>query len=289
VAETIDVLVDLSGHTLGHRLPLFVFRAAPVQVSYLGYPSISGLSEMTARLVDSITDPAGEENTVSSERLVRLDGPFLCFETPTELPAPRDANGPVTFGSFNTAAKINPGVLAAWAEILRGVPESRLMLKAASFADAGVRQALTARLEALGIEGSRLTILPATKTRGEHLAAYSRVDLALDTFPYNGTTTTCEAAAMGVPTLVIRGDRHASRVGATLNTALGVPELIAENSADYVARAIKLGGDRPGLARYHASMRAKLVEGPLCDAGRLAASFTGAVRGLVDEATRAEG
>ncbi len=294
-ADKIDVLVDLSGHTLGHRLPLFVFRAAPVQVSYLGYPSITGLSEMDARLVDNISDPhppQGEENSVSNERLVRLSSPFLCFELPAETPAPRTPptnhpGRPVTFGSFNTVAKINPGVLAAWAEILRGAPASRLVLKATSFADADLRETFTTRFAALGVEASRVTILPATKTRAEHLAAYSTIDLALDTFPYNGTTTTCEAAAMGVPTLTLRGDRHASRVGATINTALGLPELIATTPAEYVHAAITLANDRPRLSHSHNTLRTRLQSSPLCDAKRLAHSFTETLRALSQRARSA--
>ncbi|XVJ59734.1 MAG: hypothetical protein HEQ23_10150 [Tepidisphaera sp.] len=282
-AEEIDVLIDLSGHTRGHRLPVFLFRAAPVQLAYLGYPSITGLSQMDGRLVDAITDPVGEENTVTSERLIRLEAPFLCYEPPPMPEAvakaragPCPADKPFTFGSFNAASKLNPGVLAAWAEILRAAPASRLTLKATSFADAGVRDSTLRKFEALGVPRERVTILPPTASRQAHLAAYADIDLALDTFPYNGTTTTCEAAAMGIPTLTLQSDRHAGRVGATINHALGLGHLIAKTVPEYVATAIRTAEHRTAPAS--SSLRETLLKSPLCDARRLAASFASVVK-----------
>jgi protein O-GlcNAc transferase len=284
--DAVDILVDLSGHTLGHRLPLFVFRSAPVQVTYLGYPSITGLSTMDARLVDTITDPAGDENTLSPERLVRLNAPFLAFELPTQTPTPRPTKrtgDAITFGSFNAMPKINATVLDTWAKILARVPGSRLILKSGPLADEGVRKAVLSRLAAAGVDPPRVECLSATPTREAHLAAYSNVDVALDPFPYHGTTTTCEAAAMGVPTITLRGDRHATRVGASINAVLGLADLVTDAVDGYVAAAAALAAAPARLTDLHATLRARLAASPLCDGGRLARSFESALRGLWGE------
>jgi protein O-GlcNAc transferase len=284
--DAIDILVDLSGHTLGHRLPLFVFRAAPVQVSYLGYPSITGLSAMDARLVDAITDPPPEANSLSPERLVRLDGPFLAFEVPPQTPAPRRPRShgdPIILGSFNAMPKINPVVLDTWAAILVRVPGSRLVLKSGPLADESVRRALHARAAAAGLDPGRVECLPSTATRADHLTSYARVDLALDPFPYHGTTTTCEAAAMGVPTLTLRGDRHAARVGATINAALGLSDFVTDSIEGYVSAAVALAADTARLADLHATLPGRLAGSPLRDGARLARSFESALRGLWGE------
>jgi predicted O-linked N-acetylglucosamine transferase (SPINDLY family) len=281
--DAVDILIDLSGHTLGHRLPLFVFRAAPVQATYLGYPSITGLSTINARLVDAITDPPGEDNTLSPERLLRLDAPFLAFELPTTTPESRPAKkagDPITFGSFNAMQKLNPLVLDSWAALLSRVPNSRIILKSAPLADDAVRRTVLARFTASGVDPSRVECLPATPTREAHLNAYARLDLALDPFPYHGTTTTCEAAAMGVPTLTLRGDRHATRVGATLNAALGIQHLIAHSTAQYLDTAAALAEDPAQLATLHATLRTRLASSPLCDGPRLARAFEAALREL---------
>jgi predicted O-linked N-acetylglucosamine transferase (SPINDLY family) len=288
--DAVDILIDLSGHTLGHRLPLFVFRAAPVQATYLGYPSITGLSTIDARLVDAITDPPDEANTLSSERLLHLDAPFLAFELPAATPAPRPAKkpgDPITFGSFNAMPKLNPLVLDTWAALLARVPNSRLILKSAPLADDAVRSTVLARFTAARVDPSRVECLPTTPTRDAHLHTYARLDLALDPFPYHGTTTTCEAAAMGVPTLTLRGDRHATRVGATLNAALGLQHLIADSPAQYLDYAAALAADPARLATLHATLRARLAASPLCDGPRLARAFDAALRGLWGEWCRA--
>jgi predicted O-linked N-acetylglucosamine transferase (SPINDLY family) len=195
---------------------------------------------------------------------------------------PRPADKPFTFGSFNAVSKLNPGLLAAWAEILRAAPASRLILKAASFDDPGVRETTIRKFEASGVAGDRVTILPPTASRQAHLAAYADIDLALDTFPYSGTTTTCEAAAISVPTLTLRDNRHAGRVGATINHALGQSHLIAETVPDYVATAVKLATES-ATGRHDVHMvRDRLLASPLCDANRLATSFTTTIRKLCD-------
>lgn len=264
--DAIDVLVDLAGHTLGHRLPLFLFRAARAQVSYLGYPSITGVSTMDGRIVDETTDPVGCENTVSPEKLIRVPAPFLAYTPPRDAPPiEQPPAAPFTFGSFNATPKINSEVIAAWSRILRETSGSRLLLKSTQFADAAVRANYHGRFQAAGIDPARVEILPPTAGVREHLAMYNRIHLALDTFPYCGTTTTCEAASMGVPTVTIasddHGNRHVSRVGATLNTAMRLPDFIATSTDQYVDIAVRTATTSKLPTR--SDVRAAITDGPL--------------------------
>ncbi|MCA1805974.1 MAG: tetratricopeptide repeat protein, partial [Xanthomonadaceae bacterium] len=223
--DGIDILVDLVGHTSNHRLGVFAARPAPVQLTYLGYPNTTGLATIDYRITDAIADPPGEE-AWHSEELLRLDGGFLCYQpdpnSPDASPLPALATGQVTFGSFNNFSKLNPAVLELWAQVLQRVPGSRLLLKCPALTDAALREHTAAALQALGIGAERLELLGHTPTRAEHLALYARLDIALDTFPYNGTTTTCEALWMGVPVVTLAGRRHAGRVGASLLEAAGL-------------------------------------------------------------------
>lgn len=290
--DRIDILLDLAGHTQGRRLPVFYLKPAPVQAAYLGYPSITGLPRdlVAARLVDDITDPADAHESPDGERLLRIPGPFLAYAPPVApekapLPAraPLDAR-PITFASFNAVPKINDAVLTLWARILAAVPGSRLLLKAVQFGDAPTRRRYTDRLAALGVTPDRVEILPPTPASAAgllaHLNTYAQADLALDTFPYGGTTTTCEAAFMGVPTVTLAGERHASRVGATINQALGLPDLTASTSDGYVAVAIALATDPARLTTLHQTLRDRLLSGPLGDGARLATGFESALRTL---------
>lgn len=284
--DAIDVLIDLAGHTLGHRLPLFLFRAAPKQAAYLGYPSITGLSTIDARFVDALTDPEGCDNTASPEALVRLSAPFLTYTPPPEAPAIAVPDPtPFTFGSFNATPKMNNHTLTVWSKILRAAPGSRLLLKSTQFSDPQIRATFLARFAALGAAPGQVEILPATASLAEHLSLYNRIHLALDTFPYCGATTTCEAAFMGVPTLTLapesHGKRHVSRVGLTINTALGLSDLVAGTPEAYVERAVAAStGALPLPDRRE--LRDRVVRtSPLADGARLADSFGHAIRTLV--------
>lgn len=295
--DAIDILIDLAGHTQGRRLPVFYLKPAPVQVAYLGYPSITGLPRdlVAARLVDPFTDPPDSHESPDGERLLRLEpGPFLAYEPPVDpakAPVPTRpplAGRPVTFASFNAVPKINDAVLTLWSRILTAVPSSRLLLKAVQFGDAPTRQRYTDRLAALGVSPDRVEVLPPTPGSAAgllaHLNTYARADLALDTFPYGGTTTTCEAAFMGVPTVTLAGDRHASRVGATINQALlgggGLSDLTASTPDQYVSTAVALAADPARLTTLHQTLRDRLLTGPLGDGARLARAVEGALRGL---------
>ncbi len=283
--EKIDLLCDLAGLTGGNRLGVFPLRPAPAQATYLGYPNTTGLSSVDVRLADSVTDPAGAER-FCTERLVRIDPCFLCFQpardAPEPAPPPSRAAGHVTFGSFNTLLKLNDATGAAWAEVLARVPGSRLLLKCTQVADPLVRGATLERFASRGVDPGRIEFLQITKTAREHLALYSRVDIALDPFPYNGTTTTCEALWMGVPVVTLRGTVHACRVGASLLTTVGAPELIASDVGGYVGIAAGLAADAGRLASYRATLREKMAASPLRDGPGFARRFERAARDIYD-------
>jgi predicted O-linked N-acetylglucosamine transferase (SPINDLY family) len=284
----IDVLIECAGWTDGNRLRALVPRVAPVQATYLGYPNTTGIPTMDHRIVDWLTDPAGTESACS-ESLQRLDRCFVCFRPHDRSPAPAlsaamtDATAPICFASFNRVTKLSDECVATWARVLRettnqgDAPPSRLLLKSAIVSDETRRDA-AARFVAHGVDASRIDLVPYANDHIEHLAMYGQVDLALDTFPYHGTTTTCEAAWMGVPVLTRAGDAHRSRVGVSLLTTIGHPELIARDADDFVAKAVTLASDRARLRRYRVELRDQMRESPLCDARDHARALQDAAR-----------
>lgn len=283
--DGVDVLIDLAGLTNNHRLPLLARKPAPLVATYCGYPDTTGLASVDVRIVDAHTDPVGVDDRCT-ERLLRLDPCFLCYRPPTEAPdvRPREPGAPVTFVSFNAARKLNSACATLWAGVLRALPGSRLRLKALDFADDGARAVARGLFERAGVL-DRVDILPPTPPtptnagEREHLAQYHHADIALDTHPYHGTTTTCEALWMGVPvvTLARPMDRHVARVGASLLHAAGLPELVAPDEASFVSIAVDLASDAPRLAQLRATLRQRLAGGVLCDAPRFAATFTSAI------------
>jgi predicted O-linked N-acetylglucosamine transferase (SPINDLY family) len=280
-AQCIDVLVELSGHTSAGRLQALARKPAPVIVTAIGYPSTTGHPAIDARIVDSTTDPHGSD-TLATERLVRLDPCFLCFTPPTGAPEPAlpDAGEPITFGSFNLAAKISPGCLGLWSAVLAATPNSRLLVKSRSVVSESMRQRLLEMLAAGGIDATRIETVGYTRSVEDHLKLYSRVHVALDTMPYNGTTTTCEALWMGVPVVARLGNRHAARVSASLVGAAGFPELVARSDEDFVRIASTLASDRSRLGTFRASARATLAASPLLDERAYAERFHAALRQL---------
>ena len=279
--DRIDIAIDLAGHTLGNNLPAFSLRPAPVQVTYCGYPDTTGLRQIDYRIVDSHTDPPTPEvDRRASEKLWRLDPCFLCYRPPAEAPAPAREPGPITFGSFNASRKINRPLIALWARLLRAVPASRLMLKSFDFASPAVAQRIRDGFVDEQIDLARIDFLAATKSLADHLALYARMDVALDAFPYCGTTTTCEALWMGVPVVSLAGNTHAGRVGVSLLSAVGAPELIAQSESEYVALAGGLAQDPPRLATYRAALREQLKKSPVLDAPGFARRFGDALRAM---------
>ena len=281
--DRIDVLVDLAGHTPGNRLLAFARRAAPVQIAYLGYPNTTGLAAMGFRITDAHADPPGGTDAFHAERLICLPRCAWCYRPSPEAPAPATAppcaaNGHVTFASFNKLAKISEPCVDVWAELLRAVPASRLMIKATALGDAQLRRQLLVRFAARNIAGDRLDILGPVGPTAEHLSMYARVDVALDTFPYHGTTTTCDALYSGVPVVTLAGPTHVSRVGVSLLHAVGLDDLAAETPQQYVEIAARLAGDRDRLSQLRRELRGRMQSSPLGDAASLARDVESAYR-----------
>jgi predicted O-linked N-acetylglucosamine transferase (SPINDLY family) len=262
----IDILVDLSGHTAGNRLGVFARKPAPIQATYCGYPNTTGLRAIDYRITDSWCDPPGVTDHLHAERLIRLDCGFICYQPPDHMPpvspSPCYARGYVTFACFAGAQKITRRMIAVWADILNRVPESRLVLKCATYPE--VAGALLSQFESLGIHRGRLTIHELTK-RTQHLELYAGVDVALDTYPYAGTVGTCEALWMGVPVISLAGTSHLSRVGVSLLARAGLTECIANTLQEYVDTAVSMAQNRDRLAMLRAALRSQVATSSLGD------------------------
>lgn len=267
--DRIDILVDLAGHTGNNRMLLFARKPAPVQVSYLGYPGTTGLHTMDYRLTDDIADPEGVADQFYVERLIRLPGGFLCyrpFQSPPVAALPCLANEFVTFGSFNNFAKVTPQVLMLWTRLLAAVPGARLLLKAGGLASEATRRELMGYFLANGVAAGRVDLRNPDQSITQHLERYNEVDIGLDTFPYNGTTTTCEALWMGVPVITLAGGTHVSRVGASILKRAGLDDLIAQSADSYIEKAAALASDIGRLKTLRGDLRARMESSPLCDA-----------------------
>lgn len=274
VADGIDILVDLAGHTGDNRLRLFTLKPAPVQVAWLGYPGTTGLRAMDYRISDQIADPEGVTDGFHTETVVRVKDGFLCYSPPPHVPGvsplPALDRGWITFGSFNNLAKITPAVLALWAKLLKRVPDSHLVLKNKLFADEMTRQHCLGPLAAEGIDPARIRLLPHARSVWDHLTCYREMDIALDPFPYNGTTTTCESLLMGVPVIALAGNHHVARVGASLLSQIGMDEFVADTPDDYVAKAARLAHDLERLSHIRQTLRKRMAASVLCDAAAFA-------------------
>ena len=265
--DEIDILFDLSGHTAGNLLPVFAYRPAPIQISGIGYFDTTGVPQMDYFLVDAHTMPEGEEASFT-EQLLRLPHSHLCYmwhDKPGAVgPLPADGNGYITFGSLNNFAKVNSKTLALWAQVLHAVPGSRLLLKDAIFDDPYGTQCAMAKLAQAGIELPRLVTEGRTR---DYLQAYERIDIALDTFPYPGGGTTCDALYMGVPVVTLAGRSHHARFGKSILENAGLPELVAATPEAYVQIAEALAADLPRLRTLRQTLRRRLRESPIMDAG----------------------
>ena len=281
-ADGIDILIDLAGHTGDNRLLLFARRPAPVQATFLGYPDTTGMAAMGWRITDGLADPVGMTERFHTETLLRLPESAWCFE-----PEPRDvevgaapvaARGTITFGSFNHAAKITEGHLKCWARILRAVEGSHLLLKHGAFGSRGTCGRFLELLGREGIGAERVELRPFDLAKADHMAGYRQVDIALDTYPYHGTTTTCEALWMGVPVVTLAGKTHVSRVGVSLLTNVGLGELVGQTEEEYVDIAVGLARDVPRLVELRAGLRRRMENSPLMDGARFARNVEAAYR-----------
>lgn len=269
-ADGIDILVDLAGHFSDNRLPMLARKPAPVQVTWIGYPNTTGLTAVDYRLTDAQADPEGKTQQWHTETLVRLPGCFLCYAPPENCPEisvlPAEEAGRITFASFNNLNKINARVVGVWAEILHRLPTARLLIKGSIAIDQSLHERVLQMFAEKGIALERIVLAQRKGTFFEHLALYGEVDIALDTFPYNGATTTCEALWMGAPVVALAGETHAGRVGASLLLAVGLGELLAASEEEYVQIAVQLATDQHRLAKLRQNMRARLGNSPLTEA-----------------------
>lgn len=281
-ADGIQILIDLNGHAGGNSLPVFALKPAPLQISWLGYWASTGLSAMDYVLADEASVPMDAQDQFT-ESVVYLPETRHCFTPPT-LPlavsvSPVAHNGCITFGSYQSLTKIHSGVLAVWARVLQAVPQSRLHLTSHQVSDAAFQQQFNAQLEAAGIDPSRVT-LAGPLPRAQYLASYAQVDILLDTFPYTGGTTTCEALWMGVPTVTLRGHSMIARQGASMLGCVGLHDWIAEDEDDYVAKAAAHAADTAGLQALRLQLRDRALASPLFDAPRFAKAWVATLQSL---------
>jgi protein O-GlcNAc transferase len=292
LADKIDILIDTMGWTELQKMAIFEPRIAPIQMTWLGYPNTTGLPSMDYRIVDDATDPAGAE-AFNTERLLRLPGCFISYLPDANAPEPRmtpalDPSGRdgrsevydgITFGSFNRLSKVRPTTARAWAAILKAVPRGRLILKS-SLVSEDVKAHYMKEFAAAGVGPERLVWSSFVSGIKAHLAMYHQVDIALDSFPYNGTTTTCEATWMGVPVVTLTGEVgvHRARVGTSLLRTLGLPELMAPTVERYIEIATGLANDRVRLIEYHRTLRGRMSASPLCDEKGFARRFEAGLR-----------
>ena len=281
-ADSIDVLIDVAGHTHGNRLSLFALRPAPIQLTWLGYPGTTGLTVLDGRITDAAADPPGADDH-ATEPLLRLPH-FLCYtpaaDAPLPGPPPVALGQPPTFGCFNAPAKLNDRVLDLWSRLLNRHPASRLLLKAKSFQLRSAQEPVERAFAACGVAADRIEFVGWLADGRSHLSAYQRLDVALDPFPYNGTTTTCEALWMGVPVVTLPGDRHASRVGRSLLAAAGLTDWVAASEDDFLRIAGDLVLDPAALAVCRRDLRSRLRASALLDGRGFARALEAQIRRL---------
>lgn len=281
-ADKIDILFDLSGHTANSRLPVFAWKPAPLQVSWLGYFATTGVTEIDYFIADPWTLPDSQE-IFFTEKIWRLPETRLCFTAPETnvavSPLPAMANGYITFGCFNNLTKMNDAVVDVWARILRAMPTSKLFLKSQQTGESTQREKLLMRFSKRGIPEERL-ILEDYGPREQYLTAYQRVDIGLDPFPYPGGTTTAEALWMGIPVLTLAGETFIARQGIGLMMNAGLAEWVAMDPDDYVQKALTHSTNIFALAALRAGLRQQVLASPVFDARKFATHFDEALRNM---------
>ncbi len=288
VRDRIDILIDLSGHAPNNRLPVFAARPAPLQVAWGDYVNTRGLAAMDLLLGDAHHTPP-EDDTLYIEKIVRFAPDYICYRPPVYAPgvtaSPAVANGYVTFGTFSEVTKIGPEAITRWAAVLKAIPTARFLLNGYLFKDATRQERITALFAETGIDAARL-IFRTGGAHAEFLAQYADVDVILDTAPYSGGLTTCEALFMGVPVLTIAGDRFCGRHAAAHLINGGSPQWVASSPADLVSKAQVLAGDPSALSTQRPETRARFLVSPVCDVTRFAESFYGALRAAWEARSR---
>jgi protein O-GlcNAc transferase len=281
-ADGVHVLLDLSGHTGNNRLPVFTWKPAPVQASWLGYFATTGVAEMDYLMVDEVGVPEAQRKYFS-ETLWYLPDTRLCFTPPAiDLPVaslPALHNGFITFGCFQNLAKVQDEVLAAWGKIFDALPNAQLRWQCKQLGYPSVAEKMVTRLRQHRIDPARVT-MHGTMPRKDYLSAHAEVDVMLDTFPYPGGTTTCEALWMGVPTITLAGDTMLARQGASMLKAAGLADWVTTNVEDYIDKAVSLAENLPKLAALRVVLREQASQSPLFDAKRFARNFEKALWGM---------
>lgn len=269
IEDEIDILVDLSGQTAKNRLRLFAMRAAPVQVTWMGYPHSTGLSTMDYMIADPVVCPPEQAHLCSETVKVLPHHSVFCYLPTDDYGEPDmtrvQQRQEVVFGSFNNLLKVNAETLALWRDVLFAVPGSKLKLKTPSFTDENCRQYFLDYFTGSGIEESRL-IFSGPSSLHDMMREYNEMDIALDTFPYNGGTTTFQALWMAVPVLTMAGTNFCGRMGASAMTRLGMQDWVAHSREDFIDRAVTLAADRETLLKTKKGLREKMLQSPLCDA-----------------------
>jgi predicted O-linked N-acetylglucosamine transferase (SPINDLY family) len=277
--DRIDILVDLAGHTAGNRLLVFARKPAPVQASYLGYLNTTGLAMMDYRITDPYADPEGVTDRFHTEKLIRLPHSLWCYAPPDESPdvgpLPMLARNHVTFASFNNSAKVTPEVIALWAQILCAIPNAHLVMVTKGVG--GVHDYFTGAFAAHGVAPERIRQLGMQPFQ-DYLHLHSDVDIALDPFPYTGGTTTFHTLWMGVPVITLAGSRPFSRSGVSILSTLGLSDWIGNSPREYVGIAERMVADPDALRFLREGLRARMLDSPLCDAGRFTRSLENAYR-----------
>jgi predicted O-linked N-acetylglucosamine transferase (SPINDLY family) len=278
--DGIDVLLDLAGHTGQQRMALFAKRAAPVQATFLGYPGSTGVPNIDWILTDKVVAPEGSE-ALFSEQIMRLPHTVFCFAPEVDYPYPafteETAKRPLTFASFNNVSKLTPRTLALWAQVLKAIPDSRLLLKAPSFKDEAAKRVFGQRFQDLGVALERIEFRgPSGLT--DMMAEYADVDIALDPAPYNGGTTSLQAMWMGAPVLTVAGGHFVSRMGASFMQAAGLAEWVATDDADLVRRAVALSKKRKDLLALKQGLRQRLTASPAWDIDAYTRDMQSAIR-----------
>ena len=268
-SDSIDILVDLAGHTGQSRVHVLAYKPAPIQVSYLGYPNTIGMTQIDYRLTDAIADTPDQQKYYT-EKLVFLPNGFLCYNPgklqPTVKSLPMSHEDSITFGCFNNISKLSPVMVKIWVDILNSVPNSRLMLKFFEGPDPEIRQYYYNLFAEYGLENpEEPIIILGFVVIEQHLDLYNSIDIALDTYPYNGTTTTCQALLMGVPVITLAGSRHSSRIGLDILTRLEMQFFAAQSHEEYAKKAIALASKPEALTQIRKTMRQRLAASPLCN------------------------
>ncbi len=280
--KQIDILMDLSGHTKDNRMPLFAYKPAPIQVSYLGYAYTSGMEAIDYRFTDAMIDPPPEAQKYYTEKLIYLPHGCHCYTAPTGCPdanyLPARKNNFISFSIFHNPCKVNKNMMQIWARLLEAVPDSKLFMKNIILRDPQVKAIVTEQFKETGVPEDRLVLYNYDTTYFEHLSRFHHIDIALDTSPYNGTTTTCESLWMGVPVITLCGDKPQSRVSASIINRIGLGDLIAYSADEYIEKAKALANDLDKLESIRLNLRANMQNSTLMNGALMAEAIETAYR-----------